>query len=103
MAFKPLPQAMFTVKAGASCGTPARWATWRATFGPTPACRAHPKTASSTRRGSIPARANASRAAAAPSCAAVREARAPPNFPMGVRTAPATTTSRMGIQSKARE
>jgi cysteine desulfurase len=49
--------------------------------------------ASSTWEAATPARDSASRAAAAPSCAAVSRDSAPPNFPMGVRTAPATTTS----------
>jgi len=95
MALSPLPQAMFTVKEGTSCGTPARSATWRATLGPPPACRAQPMTASPTWAGATPARRSASAAAAAPSWAAVSAARPPPNLPMGVRTAPATTTSRM--------
>ena len=95
MALSPLPQAMFTVKAGTSWGTPARNATWRATFGPPPACRAQPMMASPTWAGAMPLRRSASLADAAPSWAAVSEARAPPNFPIGVRTAPATTTSRI--------
>ena len=51
-ALRPLPQAMFTVKAGTSWGTPALKETWRATLGPPPAWRAQPKTTSSTCSGS---------------------------------------------------
>src|SRR5712691_1686793 len=86
---------MFTVKAGTSRGMPARKATWRATLGPPPACRAQPMTASSTWAGATPLRRRASTDAAEPSWAAVNDASAPPNLPIGVRTAPATSTSRM--------
>ena len=93
---RPLPQAMFTVKAGTSWGTPARNATWRATFGPAAGLpRAADDRLVHLTRERCRSAASASPAAAAPSWAAVSEARAPPNLPIGVRTAPATTTSRI--------
>src|SRR5262249_28123587 len=94
-AFMPLAQAMFTVKAGTSWGIPARYATWRATFGPPPAWRAQPTIVSSTWDGATPARRRASATASAPSCPGGNEASDPPNLPIGVRTAPAMTTSRI--------
>ena len=49
-------QALLTVKAGTESGTPARCETWRAVFGPPPACRAWPKIVSSTAAGGRPDR-----------------------------------------------
>ena len=80
-------QALFTVNAGTSWGTPLRIEICRAGFGPPPACRALPKMASSICAGSIPARSIAALAATTPKSAAVSEASDPPNFPIGVRTA----------------
>src|SRR5579864_4691342 len=95
-ACRPEPQAWLTVKAGRSSGTPARWAIWRAVFGPPPAWRACPKITWSTRSarpGARPARDSAAAAAAVPRSAADSAARAPPNLPIGVRTGAAKTMS----------
>ena len=70
-AFIPEPQAMFTLNAETSCGTPARIETWRPVFGPFPACRAWPMIVWSTSAGSTPARRIASTAAIVPSSTAV--------------------------------
>jgi hypothetical protein len=59
----------------------------RATFGPTPACRALPKMTSSIASGSMLLRAIVAFADSTPMSAAVSLASAPPNFPIGVRTA----------------
>ena len=76
---------MLTVKAGTESGTPARWETCRAVFGPPPACRACPKIVSSTAAAGSPDRSSAAVAAAVPRSAADSEAKEPPNFPIGVR------------------
>src|SRR5262249_57527947 len=86
-------QGRFRVKAGSWWGIPARYETWRATFGPPPAWRAQPTIVSSTWDGATPARRRASATASAPSCPGVNEASDPPNLPIGVRTAPAMTTT----------
>ena len=83
-------QALLTVKAGTASGTPARRDTCLAVFGPPPACRACPMIVSSTAAGGSPERSIAARAAAPPSSAAVSDAKAPPNLPIGVRTAERT-------------
>src|SRR5262245_20830641 len=85
--------ALFTVIAGVVTGTPARNITWRAVFVPPPAWRPWPKRHSSIASGATPARRIASFAAATPRPEALSGSRPPPNFPIGVRTAPATTTS----------
>src|SRR5271157_3659516 len=59
----------------------------RAGLGPVPAWRALPKMVSSTCCGWTPARWRAAFAATTPRSTAVCEAREPPNFPIGVRTA----------------
>ena len=86
--FRPEAQAWLTVNAGTSSGIPARREICRPGFGPTPACRAHPKIVSWIRSGRIPARDNDPRATTAPKTVAGTDARPPPNFPMGVLTAP---------------
>ena len=83
-------QALLTVKAGTASGTPARRDTCRAVFGPPPAWRAWPKIVSSTAAAGRPERSIAARAAAPPSSAAVSDANAPPNLPIGVRAAERT-------------
>jgi len=70
-------------------------AAWRAGFIPSPAERTLPMSTSSTCSGLTPARFNASAIAVAPSLVAGTSANAPPKVPMGVRTAPAMTTSFM--------
>ena len=92
-------QALFTVKAGTASGTPARRETWRAVLGPPPACRAWPKIVSPTAAGGRPERSSAAFAAASPRSAAVRPAKEPPNFPIGVRAADRTKTGRMRARS----
>src|SRR5205807_3380514 len=87
IARKPEPHAWLTVYPGTSCGSPLRMAICRAEFGPTPACRALPKITSSTALGSMPLRASVAFALATPRSGAVIDASAPPNLPIGVRTA----------------
>ena len=96
MAFSEEAQALLTVKAGTESGNPARRPTCRAVFGPPPAWRACPKIVSSTAGAGSPERSIAARAAAAPSSAGVSDAKDPPNFPIGVRTAESTYTGRIG-------
>lgn len=79
--------------ASVSGGHPAPRTTWRAGAWPTPAEMTWPMNASSMSVGWIPARDMAALAAAVPSWGAVREARPPWNFPMGVRAAERMTTS----------
>src|SRR5438876_10939780 len=93
MVFIPEAQALLTVYAGTSLGTPLRTEIWRAGLGPPPAWRALPKIVSSTCSGRTPARSIAAFAATTPISAAVIEAREPPNFPIGVRTADRIYTS----------
>ena len=83
----PEAQALFTVYAGTSCGTPLRMEICRAGFGPPPAWRALPKIVSSTCSGRMAARSIAAFAATTPMSAAVKDDNDPPNFPIGVRTA----------------
>src|SRR5258706_9084654 len=93
MDFIPEAHAILMEYAGASWETPLRMEICRATFGPPPACRALPKMVSSTRFGATPARSMAAWAATTPRSAADFCASAPPNFPMGVRTADTMRTS----------
>ena len=93
VAFMPEPQAMLTLKALTSCGTPARMLTWRPVLGPFPAWRAWPMIVWSTWSASTFARRIASTAAMRPSSTAGVSANEPRNFPMGVR-APSTMTAR---------
>src|ERR1043166_3771426 len=93
IAFIDEAQALFTVIAGTDTGTPARNMTCRAVFVPPPAWRPWPKRHSSTASGATPARRIASFAAATPRSEAFSGTKLPPNLPIGVRTAPATTTS----------
>src|SRR5258706_5440388 len=93
MDFIPEAHAMLMVYAGTPWGTPLRMEICRATFGPPPACRALPKMVSSTRFGATPARSMAACAATTPRSAADFCASAPPNLPMGVRTADTMKTS----------
>ena len=79
---------------------PARKAIWRAVFNPVPAWRTCPNTTSSTSSGAMPALVSADSVTVLPSSAAGTVARAPPNLPMAVRTAPAMTTSRIGFSSE---
>ena len=58
---RPDPHAMLTVTPGRSTGTPARTATWRPGFGPSPAWRAQPKIAASTLAAGSPAAQEAGR------------------------------------------
>ena len=107
----PDAHAMLTVNAGTSSPSPARHAICRAGFGPTPAGRALPKITSSTRHrklardsrppgayanspgarsggsGNPNARSSAARTAVVPKSGCVNSTSAPPNFPIGVRTA----------------
>src|SRR5581483_9695352 len=92
-AFSDEPQTLLTVSAATESGRPALRAAWRAGFWPAPACTTWPMTTSSTRRASSPERARDSFSARAPSATAERSLNAPPNFPMGVRTLEARTTS----------
>src|SRR6202162_1657753 len=85
-------QALLTVNAGTESGTPALCETCRAVFGPPPACLACPKIVSSIAAGGSPDRSIAALAATSPRSAAVSDAKAPPNFPMGVRAADRTKT-----------
>src|SRR5438105_12768200 len=87
MDFMPEAQAMLTVYAGTSFGTPLRMEIWRAGLGPPPAWRALPKMVCWTCSGAMPARSMAALAAMAPISAAVNDASEPPNLPIGVRTA----------------
>ncbi len=99
MAFRPLAQALLTVKEGRSTGTPVWTAICRARLGPLPACRAWPTMISSTFTGVSPARFSDSSATMRPSSTAGTSLRAPPNLPIGVRTAEAITMSVMCLQS----
>src|SRR5437016_747860 len=91
-AFNDEAHALLTVNAGTESGTPARCETWRAVLGPPPAWRACPKIVSSIAAGGSPERSIAARAATSPRSAADIDAKAPPNFPIGVRTAERTKT-----------
>src|SRR5262245_18609867 len=91
---RPEAHAMLIVNAGTASGRPLRRTTWRARLGPFPAWRAWPNITCSTTSRGTPARSSAARAATAPSSAAGTPASPPPNFPIGVRTAPATRTLR---------
>src|SRR5436190_5588299 len=93
-AWSPDPQTRLTVSPGTLTGRPAFSPACRATFIPAPACRTHPITASPTSSGFTPVRAIASRITIAPRSTAPRSLNAPPNAPIGVRHAPATTTSK---------
>ena len=86
---------MFTAVAGVLSGMPAARAACRAGFIPRPAERTFPMSTSSTCSGFTPARFSASAMAIAPSLVAGTSANAPPKVPMGVRAAPAMTTSFM--------
>src|SRR6185437_5999789 len=86
------PHAWLTVNAGTVSGTPARKVIWRATFGPPPAWRAQPQIESLISFAATLARRKASCATATPRSAAVHDCNVPPNFPMGVLTAPARYT-----------
>src|SRR5690606_35014446 len=92
---RPEPHTLLTVTAPTEDGNPARIAAWRAGAWPTPAGSTHPINTSSTAAPSIFARRNASAMATAPSWGAVRELRAPPKLPIGVRAALTITTSRL--------
>src|SRR3972149_4007238 len=91
IAFRLEPQALLMVYAGTDSPKPALWEICRATFGRTPAWRALPKMTSPTAFAGTPLRSRAPLAAATPRSAAERGLSAPPNFPLGVLTAPAAT------------
>ncbi len=91
------PQTLFRVKAPTVSGRPPLRAACRAGFWPVPAWMTWPMMHSSTMSGSTLARDTASSTARAPSSVAWNPLRSPWNFPTGVRTAEAMTTSRMGI------
>src|SRR5262245_38453760 len=93
-ACSPDPQTRLTVSPGILAGRPALIPACRATFIPAPACRTQPITASPTSSGFTPVRSIASRITIAPRSTAPRSLNTPPNAPIGVRHAPATTTSK---------
>src|ERR1035437_7905824 len=92
-ALSPEPQSMLIEVAGTSLGIPAAIATWRAGFGPSPACSTHPRMTSSTSPPANPARSSAARTATAPSSVADTSLNCPPKLPTGVRTALTITAS----------
>src|SRR5919197_1741467 len=95
-AFRPEPQALFTVKLGTSFGTPPSSAATRPGFKPSPAGSTWPRITSSTCAGSRRARRIASRTTTPPSLVAGVCARAPPRVPMAVRVALTMTGVGMG-------
>src|SRR5215210_937610 len=85
-ACSPEPQSRFSVRAGASTGTPASRATWRARYGaPSWLWITFPITTLSTFAGSRPDRSNAPLAAATPKPCAETSFKPPPNAPNAVR------------------
>ncbi len=96
----PEPQTWLTVSAVFSSGMPAVIAAWRAGFMPQPAVSTWPITASSISAPATPARSIAAPIATLPRSEAGTEAKAPLNAPIGVRAAPAITTSVMEPSSR---
>src|SRR5208282_2875146 len=87
IAFIPDPQTMLTVAAPTVSGIPAPRRTWRAGFWPATAWIAWPNRTSSISEAGIPERSIAARAARVPRAVAGTARNAPPNLPIGVRTA----------------
>src|SRR5262245_13187132 len=86
-AFRPEPQALFTVKEVVSFGSPASRAATRPGLRPRPAGSTWPRITSSTCSGESCARLTASRTAMAPRLVAGCWASAPPSVPIAVRAA----------------
>ncbi len=82
---------LLTVSAGTSIGSPAPIAACRAGAWPAPPWSTCPMIAYSTSPSSTSTRSSALRMAMAPSSVACLDARPPPSFPNGVRTAETMT------------
>jgi len=92
-AFMPEPHILLSVVAGTSSPRPASNPAWRAGACPCPAGSTQPMSTSSTVRA--PAASSAARIAAPPRRAAGTPSKSPWKPPIGVRAAPAITTSRI--------
>jgi hypothetical protein len=90
---KPEPHTLLMVMAPAETGRPALITHWRAGAWPMPAESTLPRITRSTSSGFAPARTMASLTAIAPRSEAENDENAPWNIPIGVRAAPAMTTS----------
>src|SRR5690606_34207553 len=88
----PLAHTLLMVVAGTVSGKPAYVLTCLAGACPTPACKTHPISSSSTSAPATPDCPSAARAACAPSCVAGTVDSAPPKFPIGVRSATTINT-----------
>ena len=91
---KPEAHALFMPVQSTLAGMSANNDDWRAVFCPQPAVSACPTITMSTSGGSMPARRMAAPIAAEDKCVADKDAKLPQNEPMGVRAAPAISTSR---------
>src|SRR2546421_7873150 len=86
----------FTLVPGTDSGNPAIKGARRPMFNPCPStCVTQPRITSSTNLGSIPVRSTSALSAKAAKSSGLQSFKAPPRFPMGVRTAPTITASRI--------
>src|SRR6266566_1160450 len=95
-ACSPEAHIRFTLVPGTDSGNPAIKGARRPMFKPCSSTWVtHPRMTSSTNLGSIPARSTSARSAKAAKSSGLQSFKAPPRFPMGVRTAPTITASRI--------
>src|SRR3989441_1668397 len=96
-ACSPEAHIRFTLVPGTDSGNPAIKGARRPMFRPCSSTWVtHPRITSSTNLGSIPARSTRDLNAKAARSSGLQSFKAPPRFPIGVRTAPTITASRMG-------
>ena len=96
-ACSPEAHIRFTLVPGTDSGNPAIKGARRPMFSPCSSTWVtHPRMTSSTNLGSIPARSTRDLNAKAARSSGLQSFKAPPRFPIGVRTAPTITASRMG-------
>src|SRR2546430_1523718 len=95
-ACSPEAHIRFTLVPGTDSGNPAIKGARRPMFSPCSSTWVtHPRMTSSTNLGSIPARSTRDLNAQAARSSGLQSFKAPPRFPMGVRTAPTITASRI--------
>src|SRR5947208_11556563 len=95
-ACSPEAHIRFTPVPGTDSGNPAIKGARRPMFNPCSSTWVtQPRTTSSTNLGSIPARSTSALSAKAAKSSGLQSFKAPPRFPMGVRTAPTITASRI--------
>ena len=94
----PEPHWRFTLVPGTVSGKPATRAAMRAMFVPcSSVCVTHPRMTSSTRAGLIPVRSVSALRTCAARSSGRTSFRAPPRFPIGVRTASTMTAVDMSV------